>query len=54
MEVRDREEFTSRMQNLDDEEKAKKFSKYLERGLEPADLPENFDETIKNIDEAEE
>jgi large subunit ribosomal protein L18 len=41
-------------ESLDDEEKAKKFSKYLERGLEPADLPENFDETIKNIDEAEE
>ena len=40
--------------SLDDEEKKKKFSKYLERGLEPADLPENFDETIKNIDEAEE
>ena len=39
---------------LDDEDKAKKFSKYLERGLEPADLPENFDETIKKIDEAEE
>ena len=41
-------------ESLDDDEKAKKFSKYLERGLEPADLPENFDETIKNIDEAEE
>ena len=33
-------------ESLDDEEKNKKFSKYLERGLEPADLPENFDETI--------
>ena len=41
-------------ESLDDEDKAKKFSKYLERGLEPADLPENFDETIKKIDEAEE
>jgi len=41
-------------ESLDDEEKNKKFSKYLERGLEPADLPENFDETIKKIDEAEE
>ena len=41
-------------ESLDDEELAKKFSKYLERGLQPADLPENFDETIKNIDEAEE
>ncbi|MBQ9026991.1 MAG: 50S ribosomal protein L18 [Methanobrevibacter sp.] len=40
-------------ESLDDEEKAKKFSKYLERGLEPTDLPENFDEVIKNIDEAE-
>ena len=41
-------------ESLDDEELAKKFSKYLERGFQPADLPENFDETIKNIDEAEE
>ena len=41
-------------ESLDEEEKNKKFSKYLERGLEPADLPENFDETIKKIDEAEE
>ena len=41
-------------ESLDDEEKNKKFSKYLERGLEPTDLPENFDETIKKIDEAEE
>ena len=41
-------------ESLDAEEVAKKFSKYLERGLEPADLPENFDETIKKIDEAEE
>ena len=41
-------------ESLDDDEKAKKFSKYLERGLEPSSLPENFDETIKNIDEAEE
>lgn len=41
-------------ESLDDDEKAKKFSKYLERGIEPSNLPENFDETIKNIDEAEE
>lgn len=40
-------------ESLDAEEVAAKFSKYLERGLNPADLPENFDETIKNIDEAE-
>ena len=40
-------------ESLDDEEVAKKFSKYLERGLQPADLPENFDETKNNIDEAE-
>ena len=39
---------------LDAEEVAKKFSKYFERGLNPVNLPENFDETIKNIDEAEE
>ena len=41
-------------ESLDAEEVAKKFSKYFERGLNPKDLPENFDETIKNIDEAEE
>ena len=40
-------------ESLDAEEVAKKFSKYFERGLNPKDLPENFDETIKNIDEAE-
>ena len=37
-----------------DDEIAKLFSKYLERGLQPADLPKNFEETKKNIDEAEE
>ena len=36
------------------DEIAKLFSKYLERGLQPADLPKNFEETKKNIDEAEE
>ena len=40
-------------ESLDSENVAKKLSKYLERGLQPADLPENFDETLKNIDEAE-
>ena len=40
-------------ESLDAEEVAKKFSKYFERGLNPKDLPENFDETVKNIDEAE-
>ncbi len=40
-------------ESFDAEEVAKKFSKYFERGLNPKDLPENFDETIKNIDEAE-
>lgn len=40
-------------ESLDDEELNKKFSKYLERGLNPVDLPENFDEAKKNIDEAE-
>ena len=39
-------------ESLDAEEVAVKFSKYFERGLNPKDLPENFDETIKNIDEA--
>ena len=41
-------------ESLDDDEIAKLFSKYLERGLQPADLPKNFEETKKNIDEAEE
>jgi large subunit ribosomal protein L18 len=41
-------------ESLDAEEVAKKFSKYFERGLNPVDLPDNFEETIKNIDEAEE
>ena len=40
-------------ESLSAEEVAVKFSKYLERGLNPTDLPENFEETIKNIDEAE-
>ena len=40
-------------ESLDSEEIAKKFSKYFERGLDPKDLPENFEETKKNIDEAE-
>lgn len=40
-------------ESLDDEEVAKLFSQYLERGLNPTDLPENFDETKKNIEEAE-
>ena len=38
--------------SLEAEDVAKKFSKYFERGLNPKDLPENFDETVKNIDEA--
>ena len=41
-------------ESLDEDEVNKKFSKYFERGLNPVDLPENFDDTIKNIDEAEE
>ena len=40
-------------ESLDAEEVAKKFSKYFERGLNPKDLPENFDKTVENIDEAE-
>ena len=40
-------------ESLSAEEVAAKFSKYLERGLNPTELPENFDETLKNIDEAE-
>ena len=41
-------------ESLDDDELNKKFSKYLERGLNPVDLPKNFEEAKKNIDEAEE
>lgn len=40
-------------ESLDEDQIKKLFSKYLERGLQPADLPANFDETKKNIDEAE-
>ena len=40
-------------ESLDDDELNEKFSKYLERGLNPVDLPENFEESKKNIDEAE-
>lgn len=40
-------------ESLDDDEVKAKFSQYFERGLNPVDLPENFDETKKNIDEAE-
>lgn len=39
--------------SLSDDEVEKIFSKYIERGLKPADLPANFEETKKNIDEAE-
>ena len=46
--------FDTIMVSTDDDEIAKLFSKYLERGLQPADLPKNFEETKKNIDEAEE
>ena len=40
-------------ESLDDDKVAELFSQYLERGLQPVDLPENFDEAKKNIDEAE-
>ncbi len=40
-------------ETLDDDEVKAKFSQYFERGLNPVDLPENFDEAKKNIDEAE-
>lgn len=48
------EHIASYAESLDDDEVAKKFSKYLERGLQPVNLPENFDETKNKIDEAEE
>jgi LSU ribosomal protein L18P len=38
-------------ESLDEEELKKRFSKYLERGLSPVDLPEHFDEIKKRIDE---
>ena len=38
-------------ESLDDEEMQKRFSRYLERGLSPVDLPEHFDEIKKRIDE---
>lgn len=37
---------------LDDEEMKKHFSKYLENGLEPTELPNHFDEIKNKIDEA--
>ena len=40
-------------ESLDDDKVAELFSQYLERGLQPVDLPENFDEAKKNIDEVE-
>lgn len=40
-------------ESLDDDEVKAKFSQYFERGLNPVDLPKNFDETKENIDEAE-
>lgn len=40
-------------ESLDDDEVKVKFSQYFERGLNPVDLPKNFEETKKNIDEAE-
>jgi len=38
-------------ESLDDEEMQKRFSRYLERGLSPVDLPEHFDEIKNRIDE---
>lgn len=37
-------------ENLSDEDLKKKFSKYLERGLKPNDLPKHFDEIKDKID----
>jgi large subunit ribosomal protein L18 len=37
-------------ENLSDEDLKKKFSKYLERGLKPTDLPKHFDEIKDKID----
>jgi large subunit ribosomal protein L18 len=39
--------------SLEEDDVKKLFSKYLERGLQPVDLPNNFDETKNKIDEAE-
>ena len=38
---------------LDDADMKKHFSKYLENGLQPTDLPNHFDEIKNKIDEAE-
>jgi large subunit ribosomal protein L18 len=37
--------------SLSEEELTKKFSKYLERGLQPVNLPEHFDKIKNKIDE---
>ena len=47
------EHIVSYADSLSDEDVKKLFSKYLERGLKPADIPKNFDEVKNNIDEAE-
>ncbi|WP_409199544.1 50S ribosomal protein L18 [Methanobrevibacter sp. DSM 116169] len=38
-------------ESLSEDEVKKLFSKYLEKGLQPVDLPKNFDETKNKIDE---
>jgi len=38
-------------ESLDEEERKKRFSRYLERGLSPEDLPEHFEEIKNRIDE---
>ncbi|WP_461462983.1 50S ribosomal protein L18 [Methanobrevibacter sp.] len=40
-------------ESLGEDEVNKKFSQYIERGLQPADLPNHFDEILNKIDEAE-
>ena len=40
-------------ESLDDEEMNKRFSQYIKNGLQPADLPNHFEEIKNKIDEAE-
>ncbi len=37
--------------SMEENEKQEKFSKYLEKGLDPVDLPDHFEEVKENIDE---
>lgn len=47
------EHIASYADSLSEDEVKKLFSKYLEKGLKPVDIPQNFEDTKNNIDGAE-